>query len=701
MFLFKVLKFRESFLPASQSFSHHHHLPVQSSPLQLTVKDDAGLSKSSHQNQRILQDFKAGLEHVAEKGMTDGVNDHSPTEREEAMNRKQEEAASKLKHNFLEVHEKAEKAIHKIKSRQSEVKDKEDYLKKLTQAKQDAVSKAKYEIKLPHLDIRLAAIIKKHRTVNGVVSALQESLRHFEEKQNILENSYQKLLNAYQRIPPLKKFYDHQWAFYAIITLLSCLEIGVNLNAFQSVGLGENNFIATGLAIFFVVIQAGCAESLGFAWRKGLKKRKKLFLQATIFICVVISGFRISMDVDIMSKVTYLLINFIIAGSTTILAFFCARHYDFFLAQKERYQLADKIDQTHYAIKDIKEDYQNKCVAIEGKMEEKAEKMMEADSQNLAHEIQHYEDVLLSLAAHERKVLQQLEVTKQNALQRYHQLYQNAKNDSEHLHATKRHKEFLNEKLNGKQNVIMVVLVALIGLTSCSSEPALTSHHLEVMYDQTDTTHQQDIDHMVTFILEHIPIDTIAGEWAEATITLSQIGHTSTQMIESVTLPASQPWWWRNELKHRHIPAQFKAALKQALVKITLPGTGQDKSSIHRNFYYRLHELIKHKGDLQLLSWSDLILNDPHINFYHYKKHPQQITQHQDSLIQFMTKAYPLPDLTGVSIINIYQPPPWKDELHEVSKNYFHHCWSQHGAKVEFKTNIPLHHDHQSITQHH
>jgi hypothetical protein len=211
------------------------------------------------------------------------------------------------------------------------------------------------------------------------------------------------------------------------------------------------------------------------------------------------------------------------------------------------------------------------------------------------------------------------------------------------------------------------------------------------MIDQTDP-HTYEVEPMLDYIQGCVIQDTLQNEWGEATINLSPIGETSTQSVLTVHLPASGSVLLRNEQQHKKQLGKFRAELREALLALTHSETGMDHSYINRNLYARLNEIKKHPGRKIVLCWSDLILNEPEVNFYLYRDHPEQILEHKEELTKAMTKDYPIPQMAGVKIINIYQPTIVDDQLHEVAKRYFEEYWTSLGMQVEFKSNIPFTH---------
>ena len=373
-----------------------------------------------------------------------------------------------------------------------------------------------------------------------------------------------------------------------------------------------------------------------------------------------------------------------IAGITGLLAFFHSPHKEIFLSQRELSKCRKRVKNKEIQIEKMEEDYQSKCKEIESQTNNRAEAMAEADKDNLQKEIEQYNEARAKLENDEQKYLQELDAIEQRAINQYRHLYKNAIMGNGHK---------TNGQVDGIKNILPVMIVFFLGFVSCSTPPAEATY-IEVLYDQTDTTHIQDVERMRDFIMGFVSYDSINNHWGETNITISQIGETSTQNSKPVHLRASQSNWFnRNELEHKKWLAIFKKELKQALISVTIPGNGMDNSYIHRNFYYRFGELAKQKGKRIILSWSDLILNSPEVNLYKYQKHPELIWEQRDSLIQLMTEHYPLSDSTGIKLVNIHQPTKYMDELHEACKRYFRYYWEKQGIEVEFITNIPGHQD--------
>lgn len=682
--------------PATGKQEHPVNNDSSLPPIALPLEADI-LKDTFRKNDAVIRHYKSVAEEIAATGITDGVNgeptaDSQDSYAENALITSHTEAAATIGYNNLEALAKIEGMAAAAKQSLDNAATKEKYLSELANPRQQALTEAARRIELPSLDLGVMRMIRQYRTVQGVTTALKERLRQLQEQKTHTETRYHHLLEKqYQRIPPDKQWIDLPAVFWGAVAGLFFLEIIVNFTSFQTLGLGDTNLAALMLGLFFAIGQAWSAKCLGFARRKMQKRRVILFLAVTALFCLLISGFRITMEGSWMARMVYLIINFLIAGWTAILAYLHAQHHDFFSLLRRRHRLSARIENRRYQIEHTEKTYRQKCEEVEREINAKAEKLAQAAEEQFRKKIEQYESELEKLDAHDSNCLQQLDAIRDGALNKYRHLNQNARRDNGHppvqrWQASNRSRS--NGRMRDVKNMLTFLLLVWLSGMGCSTPPEDT--YIEILYDQTDTTYAQDIDPMLDYILSFVSYDTIHGQWGETTVTLSHIGETSTQFSQSVHLPASESYWLRNELEHRKKPGEFRAELREALVSLTEPGKGMKKSYIHRNFYYRLKELARHNGRRIVLSWSDLIVNDRKINFYDYRENPQAILAQRDSLIALMTKDYPLPNLTGVKLINVHQPPRPNDELHEVCKRYFGYYWESLGIEVEFKTNIPM-----------
>lgn len=543
-----------------------------------------------------------------------------------------------------------------------------------------------YEKKLePHKKKALSEAKKQHFSK----SSLKEKLRQKKERLAGIHARLQEILNSYNRLPPDKVFIiDNPIWVWTIIGSLALIEGYINLESFQKIGLGSTNLGALCIALFFAAIQGVSAELTGHYWCKEPKRLKSWgFSGTTIVVSLFICGVRLSMDGSLTLNIIYASLNFMVAGATGVIAYFHARNKEYFSLEKKKSKLSTEIDGLETQIKKDDEDYQHTCEAIEREAKIKADELAEKDSERLKKEIKQLETARQKLDEEEPKYLKQLEGVWQKTTNDYRRHYQTTQIGDDHLPY---------HKINGKasssiSNVIIVLIVALFGLGGCYNPPPEDTY-IEILIDKTDTTYAQDINQIQAYVLNFVPYDTVNMRWGKTIITLSTIGETSTQNIQTVCLqPSESNWFERNEREHSKRLAIFKDSLRQELTLLTKPGTGMDKSYIHRNFYYRLLELNKVKGNRIILSWSDLIANDLNVNLYDYRDNPLRILEKRDSIIEVMTAHYPLPDsLKGVKLINVHNPSRLNDELHEACKRLFAYYWEKAKIQVEFKPNIPM-----------
>jgi hypothetical protein len=478
---------------------------------------------------------------------------------------------------------------------------KENASRQLEPAKNKALAKVNRQTSLRGL----RWLRRKRESVKGMVAVLNEHHRHWSEISDHIETRYQHLhVEVYHRIPPVRRWFDHFLVFWGVIGLLVGLEILVNFTAFQAIGAGDNNLASLGLGIFFACCQAWSAENLGTALHKKQHGRIWLFLLLTLIFCGFIIASRLNMtEENPVTHLLYWVINAIFAALTAVLAYFRAKHHAFFALQLRRKQIAERLETWRYQIEHLELAYQKKCAAIETGFDELAAEIARQREAQAAERITQYESWLSQLDAHEHKCLQRIDAIKHQALNRYRHLNEEARHKQGHP-PVKRWQHILPPPA---QNAAASLLLLACFVMGCSTPHPET--HLSLLIDRTDTTHTRNIEPMLDYVLGLVIHDTLDPEWGEVTILLSPIGETSTPEMKSLHLPASESFWWRNELKHRKLLSKFREDLRQTLDTLTRPGTGTHHSYIHRNFHAHLHAMSRHHGTRIVLSWSDLILN--------------------------------------------------------------------------------------------
>ena len=529
------------------------------------------------------------------------------------------------------------------------------------------------------------ALHEAERTVRNA-NMLKEELRQMEEKKLHVDTRFQTLLlDTYRNVPPAKGLINSHLFFTGFILFLFMVEFFANFTAFQHMNIGGYNFGSLVIGFFFTLFQALSAKELGKAIYDKNTILRNLFAGATFIFCLFICFTRFSTEDGVFLKAFYILLNVIIAGATTFIAYCYAKNRRFFAAQEERNRLAKQIIKYGQRIEQIESDHKNRIDTIEEQYRIEIDQRVNATRSTLQSQVTQIESEISKLDAEEDKSSRKLNTLRLLALEKYQQFNSAARKDSGYAPV----KRWLQRPAHGSNHLFKKVSIALLLFSVCMSCSKPSSTHIEVLYDQTDGINGQKTEPMLAYIMEHVEEDLKSGSWGEITVALSPIGETSTQVTQIVSLKASDPYWLRNENMHKQQPEIFRQAIKIALDSLTKPAPELNHSYIYRNFYYRLSELSKKQGKRLVLSWSDLIVNTPEINFYHYKKRPQQILAHKDSLIAIMTRNYPLKNLDGITLVNFHQPSKANDELHEVSKQLLRYHWEKLGMRVDFKSSLP------------
>jgi hypothetical protein len=553
--------------------------------------------------------------------------------------------------------------------------------------KQAALKRTRESLPDTKLSRHHRRMLHRYQNVQGVVAHLKEKLRQFLDGKGVADNHFHHLkLERYANKPPIKGILDRAWLFWSLVVILVWVEVLANFSSFQSLGLGDNNLAAFSLAAFFAAFLSISAKGLGFALRAGNRSQSWLYGGLCLLLCFMISGSRLSMEADAITKSIYLLVNFLITGATVLVAWYYAKHHDFFKAKRQRDRYSHRIARLQYQIEQLTDAVEVEATTIEESMEREQQQQIDERTRELEdsiHEAKSRLDQIDGMVSDgQRKLAEQRDI----ATQKYRQTNNAVRQENGYP-------AILSwVQGSGSLGRVAILLLGLsLGLVSCSEAEAPPPAHIEVLYDVTSGEHVADVEKMGAFILNQLEEELQADNRSGVTVVLSAIDETSTTSIQTVRLPASEDFLSRNQKEYEQAPKIFEQQLASALQRLTQPGEGKRKSAIHRNLVNRARSLVNQPGRKLILCWSDLILNEPPVSFYDYQHEPWEIGEDRDALLAQLTRKYDLPDMTGVTIINTYQPDLAEDDIHEEAKAFFHHYWNEvKGAKVIFQTNLAL-----------
>lgn len=681
----RVLRKARSLTQQATEFVSSSPALTSSHRQKLTVADQI-LNQAIAETESHFQSYEQTLKLLEEKGGKEGTKgiptlDEDLGFTEQEIIRQREEALTGLEHSYRLTQLELEEARDKAKTALATPIEKATILKQLAVAKRQKLEQAAL-YQPPQLTVEAKAVMLEEE-----VAQMQDSLDSY----NLEE---QDLLKAYGEIPPSKEWYHYRLPFIVTLFGLFGMEISVNFFAFMEQGVGDNNAISLLLGFFFAFVQGFSAERLGAAWQQNKKQPDfTVSLLFTVVACVLMSSFRLNMDVGLLAKVTYLLINFIIAAMAAFVTRLHYQHTRYFKVVAERNRLSLAIVATTQQIVILREAYQQRCVAIEADFEQKAEDLLAEEIKGWEQLQQGAEDALQRWEKHYHTYQDKIKDANKEALQRYRDANQQARKKYRHpLIDRWKVKSTLNATMNGTMGLLLVGLMGL-SLTGCEEiTPVPTT--IEVILDQTDglvvpIDHARLADYLYQLAL---PEEDVTG-WGDVTVNVSEIGETSNIPVLTVLLPASKSFWQRQELDHKVAKQQFRTDILTVLDSINQPSEPTRYSYIHRNFYYRLEKLSKQPGRRIVISFSDLLLNSPVVDFYDYRNEPDNLLKQQDKLLSTITSGYPLPDLRGIALLNIYHTDNRLDHLHETAKRLFGDYWRSHGLTVAFESTLalPLH----------
>ncbi len=654
----------------------------------------ASLGEVTRDNEAVRQGFEARTAEIVNNaavegasGRPDAASHSSPAE--DGIASEHNKALAVIDHNLCRPRQALQSRMALAEVDKSRLPQMDDCLNTLELEKRLALEQAEKEVKAPSLlQFDLWWLALREGTVTGVVSVLRGRIRRWEELKTHAEANFQDLLlNRHHGRPPERKPLNIPALFWGLVALISFVEVFINLAAFQDVNIGDNNLVALVLAGFFASGQSVSAKWLGDALDKGVRRIIIIACCATLLCCAFACLLRLGMaSENVMTKAIYVALNLFFVAMTVGMGKAHAKNLDFFTFLRQRHSLDGKIKRASTQIEQIEAAHQCRCEAVAMAIEEKARSMQEAAKKEVEERMNELHEARLRLDGHEAIIRRQLKEAEQAALAQYRHLNHSARTSAGHP-PVRRWSE-AKAKLNGQQvlNGAAALVFGAMLCWGCGTAPALPETHIEVMVDRTDSTEAGDASLLSGLVTGAAFPDGTGDEWGETTVTLSPIGETSTQPAQVVKLPASKSFWERKEEQHRESKRRFAEDLGMAVDELTRPGKGMGQSYIHRNFYYRLKALSERPGRKILLSCSDLIANGPCANFYRYEARPEQLWLNRDALVAKMESDHPLPDLTGITIVNIHQPSKRHDELHEQAKRFWEHYWTRKGAKVEFQS---------------
>lgn len=643
------------------------------------------------QLQQLLDNYSNKTTTLIQQAIPDGVKGVpvaggplAPAEN--AIDHGYNQATSRLVHLVNNHRHRQEHAVKKHHKRLEGDVIEQEVAHAISAESREAIKKANESLPHTKLSWRQRWLLHRNQGVIGAVAHLKEKLRQHEEAKASADNHYHDLKHhRYDNKPPVKGLLDYGGLFWTLVTLLLGVEVFANFSSFQVSGIGDNNLAALSIAAFFAFLLALSAKGLGFAIRKQEKKSTYLYAALSLILCLIISSSRLTMEAGLATKALYLFVNILITIATVLVAWYYAKHHDFFKVKKQRDVLSHSIAKVNHEIHHLNHGLEREVAAIHETLEQEHHKRVTDTKHHLEEHISQQEEELDELDELLKHYQHELKEHHDGALQEYRNLNESVRQSNGHPSVTRWHQK----SPRPFSGVMAILFLFAFGLMGCQPPPPPPAH-VEVLFDVTSGTHEVDVPQMADFILSHLEEELTASNRSEVEVIVSSIGETSTARTRKVTLPASESYFSRNQKEHEQKPELFKTQLIEVLTELTRPGTGKSQSSIHRNLYYRSWNLIGYSGKKLILTWSDLILNDPAVSFYDYKKHPHKLAENRDTLIAQMSKGYELPDLSGVTVINTYLPSFEEDALHEHAKAFFHHYWHERlDAEVIFQTNLP------------
>ncbi|MCG8328567.1 MAG: hypothetical protein MI974_12820 [Chitinophagales bacterium] len=702
--LSKRVDFGKKILGTLRSFMKNDRLPKGERGVSLPEKE--GLVKSPHLLKepvhalnQLLQHYKEELQRLADRGGVEGAKglprvEEVPGSTEREIIQAAGKARQELDHHNAVVMLALERKIQEAKSGLEEPPDKEKLLQELKPKKRQLLVAANL-------------YSPTQQTVAAKIAELEEENRQLEERLDDCNAEHHQLLTTdYGGIPPRRHWYHRRGIFISLLVMLFIVEIQVNFYSFMSQGFGDTNLTALLLGFFFAALQGYSAERLGFAWQNGQKIHIWISLGFTILFCLLMSAFRLSMDISFFIKMVYLLINFIIAAIAVYATSLYYQHRHYFAVAEERAQIPKKIVTITQQIETIKQDHEDRCTAIKLGIEQEAEQKVSHEAQRLQELKIDADHALKMWKTHYEAGLDEIERAKKKALEQYRFTNQQVRKKYRHPVITQwqgsGNHSTDSTLLNGIAGLLLVCCLTF-SITGCSSD-VFPANTIEIILDKTDGNNV-DIDHhaLADYICQLALADGKKDSWGAVTVNFSEIGETSNIQAVSIHLSASEGFWQRQEITHQIALDQFHGSIVRMLDSLNQPGPETDFSFIHRNIYHRLKWLGQQPGKRYLLCFSDLILNTPEVNFYHYQDHPEMLHRHQESVFRRMIENYTLDGLPEITLINIYQADKHHDGLHEAAKRFFGYYWISLGIDVEFLTGLPLSFPvskHKKITSH-
>ncbi len=666
---------------------------ADSALVQQTGTSQELVQKLQAEHTALRETLRRTLHNVAITGMADGSQNRPDSEHigicdaERTMLHQHDRTMEEVTQCTLRIrqqveHSKATKKVYLEDENLITLECKEHFREEEEQALEDA----KHHVKRPKLSPRLWWMQQQMSSVMGVSSLLEEQIAQLNEQLIQEENTLSLFKEKLKGIAIRKSFYDYGIIYWGILSCLLVVEFFVNFEGFKNIAGNNANYTLLLLGGIFALLQPLFAHLTGTSWAHGPESRPshKVWGALTVCVCLLLTLTRWEAG----GHWTLIVVNSLLAMGTVGLSYLHGKLDRYFGAQRRQRQIRTKLKRFESWRQQMNEAYEARCQSIHERYDSLLEKAVKQEKHTLQIAVSQDDITLAQLQQLHQQSVNSCRSLYEMAVQKYRQLNQEARKRAGFAPV----KEWghtpppAGETSTPIRRVSAIAILLSVGLMSCN--PSLPERHVEFGYDQSEQTYARDVAPIKGGMIDWIIPDGPENR-GKGTITLSMIGETSEQPSTTLMLDASPHFLLRNEQVLRTELDSFERRLERELEKITVPTPEMDKSYIYRNLYYRLQALAKKPGERLFIIESDLLLNEPEISFYSYRNDLNRLLAERDSIIARLSKAYPLPDLTGIRIIGIHQPSPEDDALYEEAKRFMRYMWEDRGAVVEFYPNYP------------
>ncbi len=232
--------------------------------------------------------------------------------------------------------------------------------------------------------------------------------------------------------------------------------------------------------------------------------------------------------------------------------------------------------------------------------------------------------------------------------------------------------------------VIFIIIGVSIGLIGSISHQNNSTISLSTLSDITDTLIAKPDAKEIVSLLGI----TGEGKWNGGEFRYSTVSDVSYNKHSDVRLSSANKWLSNEPERDKEIK-QFQKAIDEILSNNEVGPKGKRQSSVYLAIARELNYLSQKKVDRKyLLLYSDLMENTSELSFYSTQS-MLWLKDYPDSVRDHLNKLQNLNNLTGITVIIIYQPEnPAQDQIFRVVSEFYRKLLEEKGATVTITANL-------------